>query len=102
MMLMLESNRSTRRKLCDLLSRERILCVDSSTGIFEMICKYKKEIDLIIINIRLLTEVTSHQVYRKLCQKLAIEAPPVLVFYMKSDDKIREDFERENPQLRFI
>jgi uncharacterized protein YlzI (FlbEa/FlbD family) len=102
MILLLESNRATRKKLCDLLSKERIIGIDSVQQVIEMICKYKNEIGVIVANIHQLYELFSTETIFKLCQKLSIKTPPILGFFSKEDEKIKTKLEQENKQCRFI
>lgn len=102
MILLIEPNRAIRKKLCDLLNRERIIGVDSCPQTFEMICKFKNRFNIIIVNIRLLKDILSHGTLFKLCEKLYIEIPPILAFYRKGDEKIRENFEKNYGQYKLI
>jgi hypothetical protein len=102
MIILLEPDENTCRRLCKIMPREKIITVPSVTEIFEMICKYKREIDLIIANLHVLAESSPRQVVERLCQKLAIEVPPILCYYKQLDKKIRHDNIKENKQIQFI
>ncbi|MGB3479997.1 MAG: hypothetical protein WBB67_12675 [bacterium] len=102
MILSLESNRVTRKKLCDLLNKERIIGIDSVQQAIEMICKYKNEIRVLIANVHFLCELFSTETIFRLGQKLSIKTPPILGFSSKEDEKIKTKLERENKQCRFI
>jgi len=99
---MIEPDKAIRKKLCDPLSRERIIGVDSVQQVLEMICKFKNNLDIIIVNIRLLQGMMANQIIHKLCQKLSIETPPIIGYYKKGDEKIKEEFEKSNKQYRLI
>ena len=70
MILLIEPDKAIRKKLSDLLSRERIIGVDSAQQTLEMILKFKDNLNVIIANIRLLREAISRDIISKLCQKL--------------------------------
>jgi len=102
MILILEPNADTCKKLCDLLHKERIIGVDSGTEIFELLCKYKTNINAIIGNVSLLGEILSHKILIKLCKKLAIETPPILGYYTKHNEKTKQIYENEKQPVKFI
>jgi hypothetical protein len=102
MILLLESSAVTRKKLCDLLNKERIIGMDSGVRVFEMVCKYKKDINVIIASISLINNIVSNRILMKLCQKLAIEVPPILCYYLKKYEKIKQNHQRENKDMKFI
>jgi len=102
MILILESDKSLSKKLCDLLNRERIICVDSGQQIVEMVCKYKNDINVIIANNHLLYDIMVHQVILKLCQKLVIEPSPIICYYKKDDQDIHKEFIKDLGQNKLI
>lgn len=102
MILLIEPDKTIRKKLCDLLSRERITGVDSVRQTLKMVCKFKNKLDIIIANIRVLREILSNQIIFRLCQKLSIETPPIVGFYKKGDEKIKKEFEKNNKQYKLI
>lgn len=102
MILLIEPDKAIKKKLCDLLSRERIIGVNLTSEALEMLCKFKGNIDIIIANIHILRELLAHQIIFRLCQRLAIEAPPIIGFYKKGDEKIKEDFEQCYKQCKLI
>jgi hypothetical protein len=102
MILLIEPNARIRKRLCDLLPRERIIGIDSYTQTLEMICKFKANLSIIIAYIRLLREIVARQTLFRLCKKLYIDIPPVLAFYKKGDEKIKEEFENDYSDFMLI
>lgn len=102
MILLAEPNRLIRKRLSDLISRERIIGVDSLPHVLEMICKFRNNINLIIANIRLLKDILLKGTLLNLYEKLHIEIPPVLIFYRKGDEKIKEEFEKTEYKHKLI
>lgn len=102
MILLIEPDKAIRKKLCDLLSRERIIDIDSVQQTLEMVLKFKNNLDVIIANIRLLRKILSNQILFRLCQKLSIKTPPIVGFYKKNDEKIKKEFEKNNKQYKLI
>ncbi len=102
MILLLEPYKTRRKKLCDLLSRERIIGVASIPETLEMVCKFKNSFEIIIANIHLLYDILSQETLFKLCKKLYIKVPPLLGLYEKGDDKIKEEFEKKYTQYKLI
>ena len=100
MILLIEPNRKIRKRICDLLSRERIIAVGSYTETLEMIAKFQKRLNIIIANIRVLDDILSKQTLFRLCDKLAISVPPILAIYRKGDDKVKEKY-RDYKLLRY-
>lgn len=102
MILLLEPNKRIRKRLCDLLSRERILAIGSYAETLEMIAKFKNRINIIIANIRMFKDILLRGTLFRLCQKLYIEIPPILVLYRRGDEKIKEEFEKNKIQYSII
>jgi len=102
MILLIEPDKAIRKKLCDLLSRERIIGVDSVQQTLEMILKFKNNINVIIANIRLLRKILSNQIIFRLCEKLSLKTPPIVGFYKKNDEEIKKEFEKNNKQYKLI
>jgi hypothetical protein len=93
MILFIEPNLTIRKRVCDLLPRERILGVSTYNETLEMIAKFRNNFALIIANIRLFKDILLKGTLMRLCQKLYITIPPVIVLYKRGDDKIKEEFE---------
>lgn len=102
MILLIEPDKNIRKKLGDLINKERIICVGQVTETLERICKFKDRFDLIIANIRLLHAVLSHQTLSRLCQRLYIEVPPILGYYKREDRKFRDEFKKNYKEYRLI
>jgi hypothetical protein len=102
MILLIEPNRFIRKRLCDLLHRERIIQVGTYSETLEMIAKFKNNFNIIIANIRLLREILLRGTLFRLCQKLYIEIPPMLAVYRKGDEKIKEEFEKDNISCKLV
>lgn len=96
MILFIEPNRKIRKRICDLLSRERIIAVGTYPETLEMIAKFQKRLNIVIANIRVLDDILSKQTLFRLCEKLYIDIPPILAIYRKGDDKIKEKFEEKH------
>ena len=102
MILLIEPNRRIRKRICDLLSRERIIAVATYPETLEMIAKFQKRLNIIIANIRVLEKILDRQTLFRLCEKLYIDIPPTLAIYRKGDDKIKEKFEEKYKECRLI
>jgi len=102
MILLIEPDKTVKKKLCDLLNKERVIGVDSVQQSLEVLCKFKSDLNVIILNIHLLREILSNQIVFRLCQKLCFDTPPILGIYKNSDKKIKEEFEKDNKQYRLI
>ena len=102
MILLIEPNRRIRKRLCDLLSRERILAIGSYPETLEMIAKFKNRIDIIIASIRMFKDILLRGTLFRLCQKLYIEIPPILVLHRRGDEKIKEEFEKNKVNCLLI
>lgn len=88
--------------MCDLLSRERIIGVDSIPETLEMVCKFKNNFEVIIANIHLLYEILSKETLFRLCDKLYIDIPPLLGLYTKGDERIKKEFEKKYPHYKLV
>ena len=102
MILLIEPDQKIKKKLCDLISRERVIGVDTYTQILEMMCKFRNKFDLMIANIHPLKDILSRQTLFKLCDKLHIEIPPILGIYRQGDEQIVQEFEKNNGQCKLI
>jgi len=97
MILLIEPNKTISKRLCDMLDKERIITVTSIPSTLEMIVKFKNNFNLIIANIRILNNMLATGTLTRLCEKLYIQIPPVLVLFRKGDDKIKMQIEQEYP-----
>ena len=102
MILLIEPNRKIRKRICDLLSRERIIAVGSYPETLEMIAKFQKRLNIIIANIRVLDDILSKQTLFRLCDKLRIDVPPILTIYRKGDDNVKEKFETKYSDYKLL
>ncbi|MGD8978787.1 MAG: hypothetical protein PVH23_01805 [candidate division WOR-3 bacterium] len=102
MILLIEPNRKIRKRICDLLSRERIIAVGTYAETIEMIAKFQRRLNIIITNIRILDDILKKKTLFRLCQKLAIDVPPILSLFRKGDDKIKERIENEYAEYKFV
>lgn len=102
MILLIEPNRKIRKKVCDLLSRERIIAVGTYAETLEMIAKFQRRLNIIIANIRVLNDILNKKTLFRLCQKLYIEVPPILVLFRKGDEKIKKQIEEKYEQYKIV
>lgn len=102
MILFIEPNLTIRKRVCDLLPRERILGVGTYNETLEMIAKFKNNITLIIANIRIFKDILVKGTLYRLCQKLYITIPPVIALYKRGDDTIQEEFEANKAVQKLV
>ena len=102
MILIIESDITIRKKLSDLLSRERIIGIDTVQQLLEMICKFKSRLDVVVVDIHQLHEIISKKVVFRLCEKLHIDAPPIVGIYKDGDQKTKEVFGKNNIGYRIL
>ena len=102
MILLIEPNRKIRKRICDLLSRERIIAVGTYVETLEMIAKFQRRFNIIIANIRILDDILKKKTLFRLCQKLAIDVPPILVLFRKGDEKIKRQIEEKHEKYILV
>ena len=102
MILLIEQDIAVRKKLSDLLSKERIIGIDSVQQTLEMICKFKNKLNVIVADIHQLREIISKRVVFKLCEKLHIDVPPIVGVYKNADVKIKEEFAENNTGYKLL
>ncbi len=102
MILIIETDVTMRKKLSDLLCKERIIGIDSVQQILEMICKFRNDLNVIVTDIHQLHEIMSKKVLFRLCEKLHIDAPPIVGIYKNGDEKIKKEFEKNNTGYKLL
>jgi len=102
MILLVEPDKTTRKNLCDLLNRERIIGVGTIAETLEIVCKFQKDLDLIIANIHMITEMLGRGTLLKLCDKLHFDVPPILVLYKKGEEELRSAFHKRFKQHALV
>lgn len=102
MIILVEPDKEVRKNLADLISRERIIGVDSIEECLQLFLKFKNDLDLIIANVSLLSEMLSKQLIERVCEKLSIGIPPVIGIYKKSDEETRDLFLRTHKGYKVI
>jgi hypothetical protein len=102
MIILVEPDRDVRKNLADLMSRERIIGVDSIEDCLQLFLKFKNDLDLIIANVNLLSEMLSKQLIERVCEKLSIGIPPVIAINKKSEEETRDVFLRTHKGYKLI
>jgi hypothetical protein len=93
MLIILEKDKNLRKKLCDLLDRERIINCESPTDLLEMLCKFRNQIKVVISRIGFLPGLHAKKLIERICEKLLIEIPAVVGFYTKADRAVMTELE---------
>lgn len=102
MIILVEPDKDVRKNLADLISRERIIGVDSIEECLQLFLKFKNDLDLVIANVNLLSEMLSKQLIERVCEKLSIGIPPVIAIYKKSEEETRDVFMRTHKGYKVI
>ncbi len=102
MIILVEPDKEVRKNLADLISRERIIGVDSIEECLQLFLKFKNDLDLVIANVNLLSEMLSKQLIERVCEKLSIGIPPVIAIYKKSEEETRDVFLRTHKGYKVI
>jgi hypothetical protein len=102
MIILVEPDKDVRKNLADLISRERIVGVDSIQEALQMFLKFKNDLDLVVANVKLLSEMLSKQLIERVCQKLSIAVPPLVGIYGESDEDTKNIFVKLHKGYRVI
>ncbi len=102
MILLIESDEDIRKKLCDLLSRERIIAIGTRSETLEMICRFKNRFNIIVANINLLYEMIMRGTIFRLYQKLDVDIPPILGLYSEADESTKSEFRKNFKHYKLI
>ncbi|UCD20308.1 MAG: hypothetical protein JSU64_03980 [candidate division WOR-3 bacterium] len=102
MIILVEPDKDVRKNLADLISRERIVGVDSIQEALQMLLKYKNDLDLIIANVKLLSEMLTKQLIERVCLKLSIAIPPVVAIYKETEEETKDIFAKTYKNYRVI
>ena len=96
MILIIEPDITIRKKLSDLLSKERIIGIDSMQQMLEMICRFKNNVNVMVADIHQLHEIISKKVVFRLCDRFHIDTPPIIGIYKDGDENIKKEFKKDN------
>ena len=102
MLIIIEKDKGVRKRLCDLLDRERILGSDSIPDAIEKVCKFRGQINVIISRIEFLPDFHSKQLVNKICDKLLIEPPSVVGYYTKDELEIKSGLEKSGVKFNLV
>jgi hypothetical protein len=102
MIILVEPDKDIRKNLADLLSRERLIGVDSIQQSLQMILKYKNDLDLIVANVNLLSEMLTKHIIERVCQRLSINIPPVIGIYKQGEEESRDIFASQYKAYKVI
>ncbi len=102
MIILVESDKDVRKSLADLISRERIIGVDSIQEALQMFLKFRNDLDLVVANVNLLSEMLSKQLIDRVCQKLSMAVPPVIAVYKPNEEDAKDAFLRAHKGHRVI
>ena len=102
MIILIEPDKDVRKNIADLMNRERIIGVDSIQESLQMILKFKNDLDLIVANVNLLSEMLSKHIIERVCQRLSIGIPPIIAIYKESENETKDEFMYEHKGYRVI
>ena len=102
MIILVEQDKEIRKNLADLVSRERLIGVDSIQESLQMILKFKNDLDLIVANVDLLSELLSKHIIERVCQRLSIDVPPMIGIYKEGEEETKHRFMAEHKGYRII
>ena len=77
MILLVEKKALVRKKLCDMLSRERIISVATKQQVLEALVQHRSKLKVFIANVSLLSEILSEETILKLCLNLPNQASAI-------------------------
>lgn len=102
MIILVEPDKEIRKNLADLVSRERLIGVDSIQQCLQTILKYKNDLDLIVANVNLLSEMLSKHIIERVCQRLSIGIPPVIGIYKHGNEDAKHAFTSQHRSYKVI
>jgi hypothetical protein len=102
MIIFIEKDILIRKRLSDLLVRERVIGVDTAQQALEIGIRYKNNLDLFVSNIQNFKILTTNRILTRFCKKLGIAMLPVLAFYKDGEEDIVESLEKYDGKCRFI
>lgn len=84
------------------MSKERIIGVDSVTSALEKLCQFKVEVNLIISRINFFLDIHTKQLIHRICEKLLIKEPPVVGYYIKGEEEIKDNLTKGKAKFKLI
>jgi hypothetical protein len=102
MIILIEPDKEVRKNLADLVSRERLIGVDSIQESLQAMLKFKNDLDLIVANVNSLSEMLSKHIIDRVCQRLSIGIPPIIAIYKEGEEKARDIFAAEHKAYRIV
>jgi hypothetical protein len=102
MITLVEKDGFIRKRLSDLLMRERIIGAGSVQEVLESVCRYKNDLMLIISNINEVQKMTTEKMLSRLCQKLGIMPVPILGIYKDGEETIVESVQGYDGKCRLL
>ncbi len=92
MIVLIEPNKNKKKKLCDLINRERIVPVKFPGEVLNFLYKYQKKVDLIIANSNMpfVSDLISKKLLEKLCSKLNLPRIPLVGYYKEEDENTKK------------
>jgi hypothetical protein len=100
--LLIEPDTARKKKLSDLLSHEKTISKSTLSEAVEVLCKHKKDIDLIITEVQVLSNEVERQTIGQLCRRLYLETPPILGIYTKTDAEQVSNFKKISKHHRLL
>lgn len=102
MILLVEKDTLIRKKLCDILNRERIIGVATKQQVLEALVQHRNKLKVLIVNAFLLSEILSEETILKLCLRLSITVPPIVVLFKPEQKAIIESINNSTYQFEFV
>src|SRR4030042_5509280 len=102
MILLVDKGPAMRKKLCDMLNRERIIGVATKQQVLETLVLHKNRLNVFIADATSLSEILSGETILKLCIKLSINIPPIVALYRPGQEAIIQGISNSNFQFEFV
>jgi hypothetical protein len=102
MILLVEKDPKVKKKLCDMLNRERIIAVVTKQQILEALVHHRDRLRVLVANAVTLSDILSEDVILKLCIQLSIKVPPIVALYPPEQEAIMKNISNSKYRFEFV
>lgn len=102
MLILAEPDARLRKRICDLLHRERIIVAATATEVVEKLVHFRSEIAIVVARIGLVIDLQHRELLRKICERLRIPEPPMLCYYTAEESPRVKDVKVESMAMKLL
>lgn len=85
-----------------MLTRERIIGVATKQQVLEALVQHRNKLNALVANAVLLQDLLSEETILKLCDKIHVNVPPLVILYRSEQESVLKEVDQSTYQCEFV